>query len=249
MTFSTAEIREDGFLGGRLVIAQPLNGYRAGADAVMLAAACPARPGEAVLELGCGAGAALLCLGARVPDLQLTGLELQPDYADLARRNAERNAIPAEVVVGDLSSMPPSLIARSFDRVMMNPPYFQAGTVADAGRGLARHEDVPLGRWIAAGLRRLRPGGSLTLIQRADRLGAVLAALTPAAGNIRILPVAARAGRPAGRTIVAADKGARGPLTLLAPFIMHAATHHEADAEDLSNAAQGVLRHGDPISI
>ena len=59
--------RDDAFLGGRLVLRQPARGYRAGADAVMLAAACSARAGERVLELGCGAGAALFCLGARVP--------------------------------------------------------------------------------------------------------------------------------------------------------------------------------------
>ena len=57
---SGADLREDGFLGGRLRIAQPAQGYRAGADAVMLAAACPARPGQSVLELGCGAGVALM---------------------------------------------------------------------------------------------------------------------------------------------------------------------------------------------
>ena len=66
----------NGFLGGRLRLWQPARGYRSGADAVMLAAACPARPGERVLELGCGAGVALFCLGARVPGLHLAGLEM-----------------------------------------------------------------------------------------------------------------------------------------------------------------------------
>ncbi|RJL18858.1 methyltransferase, partial [Paracoccus siganidrum] len=60
-----SDTREDGFLGGRLRIRQPARGYRSGADAVMLAAACPAAPGQRVLELGCGAGVASLCLGWR----------------------------------------------------------------------------------------------------------------------------------------------------------------------------------------
>ena len=80
--------RDDAFLGGRLTLRQPARGYRAGADAVMLAAACPAQPGQRVLELGCGAGVALFCLGARVRGLSLTGLERQPALADLARHNA-----------------------------------------------------------------------------------------------------------------------------------------------------------------
>ena len=242
---SGADLREDGFLGGRLRIAQPAQGYRAGADAVMLAAACPARPGQSVLELGCGAGVALLCLASRVPDLALSGLELQPAYAALARRNARANAIPARIHEGDLGHMPAELRGESFDHVIANPPYFLGGTMApDAGRGTARHEDTPLQDWIAAGLRRLRPGGGITLIQRADRLGAILSALQEKAGAIKILPISARAGREAGRVIVTARKGARTPLRLLSPFILHANPSHSADGEDLTEAAQAVLREG-----
>ena len=97
--------RDDGFLGGRLVLRQPARGYRAGADAVMLAAACPAGAGQRVLELGCGAGVALFCLGARVPGLALAGLERQPALADLARHNAAATGIPARIVTGDLAEV------------------------------------------------------------------------------------------------------------------------------------------------
>ena len=245
-----SETREDDFLGGRLRIAQPLRGYRAGADAVMLAAACPARPGQAVLELGCGAGVALLCLGARVPGLRLSGLELQGDYAALATRNAAANGIAAEIHQGDLARMPAALRGQGFDQVIANPPYFLGGSVApDTGRAAARHEATPLPDWITAGLRRLRPGGWLTLIQRADRLAAILAALAPGAGAITILPVAARAGAPAGRVILTARKGARGPLRLLSPFVMHAKSSHSADGEDLTPLAQDVLRQGAALNL
>lgn len=238
-----SDLREDGFLGGRLRILQPARGYRAGADAVMLAAACPARAGQRVLELGCGAGTAMLCLGLRVPGLALTGLELQPEYAALARRNAGANGVEADVVQGDLAAMPAALRGASFDHVIANPPYFIGGTTApDPGRGRARHEDTPLPLWIDAALRRLHPGGTLTLIQRADRLAVILLALEGRAGSITILPLVARAGREAGRVIVLARKGGRGPLRLLSPFIIHAKTSHSADAEDLTPAAQAVLR-------
>lgn len=242
-----SDLREDAFLGGRLRITQPARGYRSGADAVMLAAACPAQPGDSVLELGCGAGVAALCLGARVPGVRLTGLERQADYAALAVRNARSNSIALRVVTGDLAAMPELLRAESFDHVIANPPYFQGGTAApDAGRDAARREDTAQAVWLAAGLRRLRPGGQITLIQRADRLGDLLAGLT-GAGAITILPIAARQGRDAGRVIVRATKGARAPLRLLPPFIMHAARRHEADGEDLTPAAQAVLRHARPI--
>jgi tRNA1(Val) A37 N6-methylase TrmN6 len=209
----------------------------------MLAAACPARAGESVLELGCGAGVAMLCLALRVPGIALSGLEVQAEYADLARRNAAANGIPARIHEGDLTEMPAELRAVAFDHVIANPPYFTAGTTApETGRGLARHEVTPMAVWIDAALRRLRPGGGLTLIQRADRLDAILSGLEGRAGAITILPVVARAGRDAGRVIVRARKGARGPLRLLSPFVMHENLSHSADAEDLTLAAQAVLR-------
>lgn len=250
MASSTAETRSDGFLGGRLRLEQPRRGYRAGMDAVMLAAACPARPGEAVLELGCGAGTAILCLGRRVGGLALSGLELQPAYAELARRNAAANGIALEVVEGDVAALPAALRGRGFDHVIANPPWFTAGPAAsDPGRGTARHAVAPLGVWIAAGLRRLHPGGWLTLILDAANLGAALAPLEGVGGEARVLPVAAREGRAAGRVIVAARKGARGPLRLLAPFILHAKPAHERDSEDLTPAAQAVFRDMLPLSL
>lgn len=240
----------DRFLGGRLLLRQPVAGDRAGMDAVLLAAACPARPGEAVLELGCGSGAAILCLGARVPDLALTGLERQAEVAALARENAAANGIALTVIAGDLAAMPAALRAMSFDQVIANPPYFAAGTpAADPRRSAARHEETPLPLWIDAALRRLRPGGRLTLIQRADRLAGVLAAIGPRAGGVTILPVAPRAGRPAGRVIVTARKGAGAPLRLLPPFVLHAQAAHLRDGEDLTPEAQAILRRGGALPL
>lgn len=249
-----AAVRSDGFLGGRLTIAQPLHGFRAGMDAVLLAAACPAGPGAAVLEAGCGAGTAILCLGVRVPGLSLTGIEIQPDYAALARANAEANGIPLDMVVGDVGAPPADLRARSFDAVIANPPWFVAGPPApERGRAIARHaadpEALGLGGWIDAGLRRLRPGGWLTVILPAERLGMALAALEGRAGDVRLLPVAARPGRSAGRVILASRKGARAPLRLLAPLVLHAGDAHRGDREDLTPAAQAILREGQPISL
>lgn len=244
-----SDLRDDGFLDGRLRVLQPAHGYRAGSDAVMLAAACPAQAGQTVLELGCGAGVASLCLAWRVPDLCLTGVERQADYADLARRNATRNGLPLEVATGDLAAMPAPVRNMSYDHVIANPPYFIAGTAApDEGRATARQEVTPLALWVDVALRRLRPGGMVTLIQRADRLDRLIVALDGRAGAITILPVVARAGREAGRIILTARKGARAGLRLLAPFVMHDAVSHLRDGEDLSPVASAVLREGAPIT-
>ncbi len=240
-----SDTRIDEFLGGRLRVEQPVRGYRAGADAVMLGAACAAMPGQQVLELGCGAGVASLCLAARVPDLRLSGVERDAEFAGLARANAARNGTPLQVFEADLARLPPDLRAKSFDHVIMNPPYFPAGPPSpDPGRAGARHEETPLADWIDTALRRLRPGGRVTIIHLAERLLALLGGLAPRAGDIVILPVAARAGRRAGRVIVQARKGAAGPLRLLSPFIMHDGPAHDGDAEDLSENARQVLRNG-----
>ncbi|MFD2174605.1 tRNA1(Val) (adenine(37)-N6)-methyltransferase [Rhodobacter lacus] len=250
--FAPEDCSEDRFLDGRLRVLQPRAGYRAAMDPVLLAAACDARPGQAVLELGCGAGVASLCLGARVTGLRLAGLEVQPAYADLARRNAAANGIALEVFEGDLAQMPGPLRGMSFDHVIANPPYFApaSGTAAaDPGRERAQREATPLCDWVRAGYRRLAPGGWLTMIQNADRLAEALSALSLGGGSISILPIAPRSARAAGRIVLRARKGGKGRLQLLAPFVLHAKAAHGGDAEDLTEAAQAILRSGAALSL
>lgn len=247
MTFAGEELTTDAFLGGRLAIRQPKAGYRAGIDPVLLAAAVPARSGETVLELGCGAGVAALCLGRRVPGLALAGIERQGDYAVLARENAAANGIAFEVVEGDLARMPASLRARSFDHVIANPPYFrrEAGTRArDAGRDAALGEATPLSDWVEAGMRRLRPGGRMTVIQRADRVPDLLAAFAGRTASLALLPVAPREGREATLAILAAVKGGRAPFRLCAPLVLHDGPAHLRDGEDYAAPMRAVLRDG-----
>lgn len=242
-----ADLTRDVFLGGRLTIWQPRQGYRAATDPVLLAAAVPARAGQRVLELGCGAGVALLALGRRVPDLVLHGVERQAAYADLARRNAADNGLAAVIETADLTTLPPGL-RLGFDHVLANPPYYRPGSPAarDAGRDAALREDTPLAAWIDTGLRRVRDGGFLTLIHLAERLPAILAALDGRAG-IAVRPVAPRTGRAAGRVLVQARKGGRAAFRLLAPLVMHAGDAHRADGDDFTPAAQAILRCGEGL--
>jgi tRNA1(Val) A37 N6-methylase TrmN6 len=250
--FGEDDLTLDRFIGGRLMISQPKSGYRAAMDPVLLAAACSVKAGESVLELGCGAGVASLCLGWRVA-ARFTGLELQPVYADLARRNAMQNGIDLDVVTGDLAQMPADLRMRSFDHVIANPPYFPpaSGTkAADPGREIGQREETPLAVWVEQGMKRLYTGGWITMIQNADRLGDLLAALqAQGAGAITVLPIAPRAGRPAGRVIVQARKQARAPLQLLAPLILHSDALHNHDGANLTPQARAILRDGNILPL
>lgn len=240
----------DGFLGGRLRLWQPRKGYRAGVDAVLLAAAVPAVSGQSVLDLGCGVGVASFCLGARVPGLTQSGIELQADYAELARRNAAENTVALMVYTGDLAVMPTALREQSFDHVIANPPYFRAPSRTagqDAGRETAHIEATPLAVWIDAATRRLRPGGSLTMIQRADRLRDLLSGCDDRLGSLKLWPIQPRAGQPAQLVLLSARKGGRGALEVRSPLILHEGSRHEADTESYTESVSAALRHGSPL--
>ncbi|MGY6550145.1 MAG: tRNA1(Val) (adenine(37)-N6)-methyltransferase [Roseinatronobacter sp.] len=238
-----AALTRDAFLDGKVQIWQPRAGYRAATDPVFLAASVPAHRGQTVLELGCGVGTAALCLAARVPGLALSGVELQPEYAALAARNADAAGVALELFTADLAALPGSLRARSFDHVIANPPYYAAhGPAAqDPGRDRALREDTPLADWIDVALRRCRDGGHVTIIHLTERLGDLLAGFAGRA-CCTVLPLAARTQRPARRVIVQARKGGRAALVLLPPLVIHEGAAHPGDGEHFTPAVRTVMR-------
>lgn len=246
------ETTRDAFLGGRLQILQPKIGYRAGADPVFLAAAVSARRGDTVLELGCGVGTALLCLKARLPDVAVYGIDIQPDLIALAEQNFEANAFDGQLLAADVQDMSDDLRALSFDHVLMNPPFFdrRAGdTAIDPGRETGRGLSQELSAWLDIGLRRLKPGGYLYIVNRIESLPECFTSLSGRVGDMHILPLAARVGRAAKLFVLKARKGAKGHLTLAAPFILHDGARHETDGENYSHHAQSVLREGCALPI
>jgi tRNA1(Val) A37 N6-methylase TrmN6 len=245
--FAPDDLTRNAFLGGRVHLLQPRAGYRAGVDPVFLAASVPGRAGQSVLELGCGAGAASLCLAARVPGLAITGVEVQADYADLARQNAAQNNVAMQVFNADLTALPEVLRQSIFDHVIANPPYYQSGAHSpsqDAGRRAALGEDTPLVKWIDVAAKRLAPKGYLHVIQRTDRLPDLLAACAGRLGSLEVLPLAARRGRAPDLMILRARKSGRAAFILHAPVILHEGDRHETDGESYSPEITEVLRTG-----
>jgi tRNA1(Val) A37 N6-methylase TrmN6 len=242
--FNEDDLTVDRFLGGKLSLLQPRHGYRAGTDPVFLAAACPAVPGQAVLELGCGAGTALLCLRHRVAVIP-TGVERQANYADLAVRNFERNGFAADIQVSDLGNLPPDIRDKTFDHVILNPPFFKGGRKAsDQGRALGRQEDTGLDIWIDQALRRVKPNGHITLIHLTERMSDIIALLNPRVGDIEIKPLAARIGREPKRIVIRARKGSMGATTLYNPLIIHDGLEHAVDRDSTSLEARSILQNG-----
>ncbi|SDF57814.1 tRNA1(Val) A37 N6-methylase TrmN6 [Celeribacter baekdonensis] len=237
----------DAFLGGRVQLYQPADGYRAGVDPVLLAAATPAQPGQTVLELGCGAGAASLCLHARVTGLSLTGVEMQPLYADLARRNAVLNGADMRIVDADLRHLPSDIKARGFDHVIANPPYYdraRSTSSINAGRDMALAGDTPLSDWIDVAAKRLAPKGYLTMIQKADRLPDILTPLMARLGSVRVRAIQPRVGRLAELVIVQARKGGRAAFVMEPPLILHEGERHLRDGESYTAQVLTILREG-----
>jgi len=248
MTFSIDEITQDGFLDGALVIAQPKEGYRAATDPVFLAASIPAKSGQSVLELGCGVGVALLCLARRVPELAITGVELQENYAELARDNLKDNGFTGTISQQDITALSSEFRQISFDHVLFNPPYFKKDTVTaprNVSKSIAHVADNNLADWLRVAVARVKPKGTVTLIQKADMLPAILAALSElSVGDIKIKPLAARQNRAANRVIVSARKSSRAPAQILSPFIIHNGEVHEKDRNDYTQHADAILRQG-----
>lgn len=247
-------LSEDGFLGGRLRVLQPEAGYRAGIDAVMLAASVPCAPGDDVFEAGIGTGVAALCLARRVSGVRITGVEIAADYASLAEENARRNGLAGAVTViggdvreatrGGLPQCPPP---GSFRHVFANPPYFEAGRVrhspvGDKARAHAMTAD-DLESWVKVMAAMAAPRGVITLIHRAQALGRILAALERRAGDVRVMGLYPRADRPASRVIVQAVKGSRAEPKLMHGLVLHGA------GSGFTPEAEAILRDGEALRM
>jgi tRNA1(Val) A37 N6-methylase TrmN6 len=242
-------VTDDRLLGGRVRLRQSADGARAAIDPVFLAAAVPAEPNQQILDAGCGAGAAMLCLAARVPQCRVVGLELQRDLVRIAGDNAVLNRMGdrLSVMVGDLLRPPPRLSPGSFDHVMANPPFIERGRGSEApnpAKAAANIEgEAALGDWVRFALVMVRAKGTVTFIHRADRIDALLGQLAGRAGGVVIFPLWPRAGQPAGRVLVQARKQIAAPARLAAGLVLH-----EADGR-FTAAAEAVLRGGDALVL
>ncbi|HYM30337.1 MAG TPA: methyltransferase [Candidatus Cybelea sp.] len=240
---------DDALLGGQLMLRQPAAGARAGSDAVLLAAAVPAKGNQHVLELGCGTGAAMLCLARRVVGVSVTGIELEAKAVEFARLNIERNGLAtrAAVILGDIAAPPRSVTGASFDHVMANPPFFAAGRASpapDASRRMARlAAPDALEIWMRAAARMVKPRGSVTVICRTERLDDLIAACRRRFGGIVLFPLWPGGGKPAKRFILQARAGSGAALRLVPGLVLH------GGGSTYTEAAQRVLRGGEALTL
>jgi tRNA1Val (adenine37-N6)-methyltransferase len=232
-------------LGGRVVYAQPRVGFRSGIEPVLLAAAVPVRPGERVLEAGTGAGATLLCLGARVPDIDAVGVEQNAALAQLARANFRANGFAFSVIEGSISELGAEL--GRFHHACANPPWHESKSTPSPEHMRQEAKRAPpglLAEWVKQLAVRLHPGGSLSLILPAARLAeAALALAAAACGGVMLFPLWPKPGRPAKLVLLQARKGARSPSRVLPGLVLH------AEDGGYTEEAEAVLRSGAPLRL
>lgn len=228
------------FLNGRVRLRQLPDGYRAGVDAVLLAAALGLERGGQAVEFGCGAGAALLCAGALWPQAQLLGIEADPAAFALASANVAAAGFGPRVAVlaGDALAVAPA----GQDLAFANPPFFDDPTQLRApapGKTAAFFNEAGIGAWLEAMVRSVRSRGQVVLIHRADALPAILAAFGALpVGAVRVLPILPFADAPAKRVLVSARLQVKTPFQLLSPLVLH---DRSSDAK-YTPQAEAVLR-------
>jgi tRNA1(Val) A37 N6-methylase TrmN6 len=245
---------EDEFLGGRVKVLQPQTGHRAGIDAVLLAAAVPARAGEGVLDAGAGVGVTGLCLLARVPKLKVTAVERDASLCALAAANAAKNGVADSfsVVEADVTAPAARLMAKGlkregYDHVIANPPFHLTGTVRPAPGAARASAHVMQEEAFEAWLRFLAsfaaPKSRLTVIYRPDGVPTLFKLLERRFGEITIFPLFPKAGKAASRILLHGRKGSRAGLTLLPGLVLH-----HADGR-YTEVAEAVLRGGEALEF
>ncbi|HRN84126.1 MAG TPA: methyltransferase [Hyphomicrobium sp.] len=249
-------VTDDAFLGGRLNILQPRQGYRAGLDAVMLAAAVEARGAPfRVLDAGAGVGTAGLCVAWRCPEARVVLVEREPELVRLAEMNIARNGLQdrVSVVEADVTRVAAGVLdaiglaEASFDQVIANPPYHTegAGTAARDALKAAAHAmpGAELEDWWRFFARMAKPGGEALMIHKASALPDLIDAAKRRFGALVALPLHSRAGEAAHRVMLGGIKGSRAAFRLDAGFAVH-------DAEGaFTPGAEDVLRLGRALRV
>ncbi len=232
----TADAPEPAIRAGERVDDLERSGYRIiqdpsrfcfGMDAVLLSGFARVRRGERVLDLGTGSGIIPILLEAKTEGEHFTGLEIQPEMADMAARSVALNRLreKIDIVQGDIKEASRLFGRASFDVVTSNPPYMDGGagiTNPDEPRAVARHEILCTFDDVAREASRLlRTGGRFYLVHRPRRLAELIVTLrSRGLEPKRIRMVHPFADREANMVLIEAVRGGRPLMKVEAPVIV-----------------------------
>lgn len=198
-----------------------------GMDAVLLAGFTKVKPGEKVLDLGTGTGILPILLEARTEGISFTGLEIQPDSADMASRSVKLNHLEEKVriVTGDIKEADRLFGAGSYHVVTCNPPYMtdmHGLKNPNEAKAIARHEILcTLEDVVSQAAKLLMPNGRFYLVHRPFRLAEIITCLcahTLEPKRMRL--VHSYADRDPNMVLIEALRGGRSGMTVEKPLVI-----------------------------
>ena len=233
-------------LGGKIKIWQPLKGYRCAIDPILMAAFVPEKCTH-ILELGIGGGMASLSLAYRLPQVHITGIDIQSENIELAIKNCNENAFSDrfKLIVGDFKNK--QLPGHHFDCVMMNPPYYDAEEYLSSPsihKTISHGENgTPLNQWINEAYRCLKSNGYIVIVHKTDRLDDLLTFLHVKYGQIEVYPLWPKEGRVSKRVLIRARKSSKTPTKLYPGLVLHESDgSYTSKAKDILENGMGIIR-------
>ncbi|MES0882979.1 tRNA1(Val) (adenine(37)-N6)-methyltransferase [Roseibium sp. SCP14] len=253
------DVTHDAFLGGQVYVHQPKRGrHRAGLDAVYLAAALPDGTKGHVVDLGAGVGTAGFCAAARLPDITVTLVEIDPAVLKLAQDGLQdpHNAsfamrvalLEADITTKGNLRHAAGLKSSMADHAIMNPPYYEAdrfrASPKSARAGAHMLDERGLEPWAKTATDIVKEGGSLTVVFRADGLQELLNVLQGRFGAIDVIPLRPRPDAAATRVLIRAIRASKAPLRLMPGFVLH-----EGDGSEFTAQSKSVMRDGKGLGL
>ena len=240
------EYTNDYLLDKKVDILQPINGYRASSDAVLLAAfVSQNKEGCRILDVGSGTGAVSLCLAHRLQSLapQIDGFEIQSDLVELSNLSAQKNKFinvefhNVDIRAGFTNS---KFSFCSYDAVVTNPPYSDHDMPSpNLSKATAHnHQNFNLTEWLKFCFKMTKPFGKIYVINRAEALQEICAVAGKQAAVVEIMPIYSKQKQQAKRILVCLQKDSKTPCKILEPFITH------DDKGNYTAKAQKILRGG-----
>lgn len=232
-------------LNGKIKIWQPVNGYRFAIDSILMAAFVPNKCVN-ILELGVGVGAASLALAHRLPNAHITGIDIQDDNIELAKKNVQNNAFSDRfsLILDDFRNR--KLPGHYFDCIMMNPPFHEEDNYlpSPSPHKTTSHGEnkTTLQHWMDEAYRCLKSHGNIVIVHKSDRLDDLLTFLHVKYGQIEVFPLWPKEGRAAKRVLIRAQKASKAATKLYPGLIIHQPNgDYTSEAKKILEGGMGII--------